>query len=63
VLVPDGLDVDVSARVDGPGDISLFGEDHGGVDLTADRQFDDGPDGPALTIDAGLGVGQIEVHR
>ena len=63
VRVPSGLDVDVSARVSGPGDILLFGEDHGGIDLAATEQHDGGRAAPALTIDAGLGVGQIEVHE
>jgi phage shock protein PspC (stress-responsive transcriptional regulator) len=63
VRVPSGLDVDVSARVSGPGDILLFGEDHGGIDLAATEQHDGGRAAPTLTIDAGLGVGQIEVHE
>jgi phage shock protein PspC (stress-responsive transcriptional regulator) len=63
VVVPAGLDVDVSARVDGPGDIALFGEDHGGIDLAVDRRHDGGSAVPALTLDAQLDVGQIEVHE
>ncbi len=63
VIVPSGLDTRVEADVDGPGNISLFGEETGGVDLTMDRQHDGGPDAPTLTIDAQLGIGQIEVHQ
>lgn len=63
VIVPAGLDVEVSARVDGPGDIALFGEDHGGIDLAVDRRHDGGSAAPALTLYAQLDVGQIEVHQ
>jgi hypothetical protein len=61
--VPPGLDTRVDADIDGPGNISLFGEDSGGIDITMARRHDGGPDAPTLTIDAQLGIGQIEVHQ
>jgi phage shock protein PspC (stress-responsive transcriptional regulator) len=62
VIVPDGIDTTVTADVDGPGNITLFGEETGGIDLTMNRDHDGGADVPAITIDADLSVGQIEVH-
>ncbi|MET0953564.1 MAG: hypothetical protein ABWX57_09765, partial [Aeromicrobium sp.] len=63
VIVPDGLDVDVTADVDGPGSIRLFGEETGGIDIAMDRDHDGGSDAPRITIDADLSVGHIEVHQ
>jgi len=63
VIVPDGLDTTVHAKVHGPGAIRLFGQDSGGVDVTMNRQHDGGRTAPELTIDADLSVGQIEVHQ
>jgi hypothetical protein len=62
VIVPDGLAVAVTADVDGPGDIVLFGEEHGGIDV-AENDHSGSAREPELTIDTHLGVGQIEVHR
>lgn len=62
VILPAGLSAFVDASVDGPGNIELFGEEHGGIDV--DQTTRSGPlNGPEITIDAQLGVGQIEVHR
>ncbi len=63
VVIPDGLDADVHADVDGPGNINLFGNETGGIDLVMDRAHDGGSRAPELTIDADLSVGQIEVHQ
>ena len=63
VIVPDGLDAEVHADVDGPGNINLFSEETGGIDITMDRTHDGGAGAPELTIDANLSVGQIEVHQ
>ena len=63
VVVPDGLDTVVTADVDGPGNIRLFGEENGGIDIAMDRSHDGGTDVPRVTIDADLSVGQIEVHQ
>jgi phage shock protein PspC (stress-responsive transcriptional regulator) len=63
VIVPDGLDVDVRADVDGPGNISLFGDETGGINTSMDRRYDGGRKAPELTLDAELAVGQVEVHQ
>ena len=61
VVVPDGVDVQVEADVDGPGGYDLFGTQGGGIDWTRSASHDGGPDAPAITIDAGLQVGEITV--
>ncbi len=63
IEVPVGMAVVVDAHVSGPGGISLFGEDSGGVDTTASASHS-GPlsDAPQLTIDADLHVGAINAH-
>ncbi len=62
IILPAGLTAIVDADVDGPGDIDLFGEESGGIDVTK-RSTDGLESDPRITIDAQLGVGQIEVHR
>jgi phage shock protein PspC (stress-responsive transcriptional regulator) len=61
VILPAGLSAEVAADVDGPGNIVLFGEEHGGIEI--DRTGSVGTGEPAITINAQLGVGQIEVRR
>jgi hypothetical protein len=63
IEVPVGLAVVVDAHVSGPGGISLFGEDSGGVDTTASASHS-GPlsHAPELTIVADLHVGAINAH-
>ncbi len=61
VVVPDGVDVQVEADVDGPGGYDLFGTQGGGIDWTRSASHDGGPDAPAITIDADLQVGEITV--
>jgi phage shock protein PspC (stress-responsive transcriptional regulator) len=62
IEVPADVTVEVDARVRGPGGISLFGQDSGGVDTTATEIHSGGPDAPHLTIDADLHVGAINAH-
>lgn len=63
VILPDDLAATVSADVDGPGHIDLFGEERGGID-TQHTSFSGSDADPEITIDAQLGVGEIEVsHR
>ena len=59
LLVPDDVDVRVIGRVDGPGAITLFGEQRGGIETSSRAHHEAGPDAPRLTIDADLGVGEI----
>jgi phage shock protein PspC (stress-responsive transcriptional regulator) len=62
LVVPDGMDVDVSGQVGGPGAVTLFGQQRGGI-ATSSRAFHNGgPDAPRLTIDAQLGVGEIHAE-
>jgi phage shock protein PspC (stress-responsive transcriptional regulator) len=61
VEVPAGLHVVVRADV-GTGDIQGLGVDENGRDVSHD--FELGPEGaPVLTVDAHVGLGQVEVRR
>lgn len=61
VILPADLDARVRAAVNGAGDIDVFGQNSDGFDIGLTRSYDGGDDVPAITIDAELGVGQIEV--
>ncbi len=62
VIVPDDMDVTVSGSVDGPGAITLFGEESGGIDTSDTRSHDGGSDVPELTLDLQVDVGHIDVR-
>jgi hypothetical protein len=61
VLIPAGLDVDVTANV-GLGDADIFGDqqDGGGIDTTG--SYDGGVNVPDLDLDIELGLGEVDVH-
>jgi phage shock protein PspC (stress-responsive transcriptional regulator) len=59
VIVPDGVDVEITADVDGPGGYDLFGAQGGGIGWTRSGFHDGGTDAPSLVIDANLEVGEI----
>ena len=59
LIVPEDMDVLVTSRIDGPGAITLFGEQEGGFETSSRALHDAGADAPRLTIDADLGVGEI----
>jgi hypothetical protein len=61
VLIPPGLDVDVTANV-GLGDADIFGDkqDGGGIDTTG--SYDGGVNAPDLDLDIELGLGEVDVH-
>jgi phage shock protein PspC (stress-responsive transcriptional regulator) len=59
LLVPDEMDVTVNGRIDGPGAITLFGEQRGGIETTSRGVHEGGVEAPSLTIDADLGIGEI----
>jgi len=63
VIVPDGVSVDVDARVDGPGHIELFGEERGGIGIGDTTRHDGGTGAPQLTLEVDLQVGEIQVHE
>jgi phage shock protein PspC (stress-responsive transcriptional regulator) len=63
VVVPEELDVEVAADIDGPGGYELFGRTGGGIDLrTTDRLEGTGDSDDPLTIDADIQVGEITVR-
>ncbi len=62
VIVPDGTDVTAAATV-GVGDVSLFREHNGGVDIGGESSLDGGPDVPAMRITIDHGVGQVTVRE
>jgi hypothetical protein len=62
VVVPEGMDVEVSARVDGPGGINLFGATSDGIGTARTASYDGGDDVPRLTLFVELGFGEIDVR-
>jgi hypothetical protein len=62
IEVPTGVTVVVDAHIRGPGGISLFGKDSGGVDTRSTVVQAGGQGAPRLTIDADLHVGAINAH-
>jgi len=62
LIVPDEMDVQVKGQVGGPGAITLFGQQQGGIAQIGRGFHDGGPDAPRLTIDAQLGVGEIHAE-
>ncbi len=62
VIVPEDVDVEVTADVDGPGGYDLFGAQGGGIDWTETASHDGGPGVPSLEIDVRLSVGAIDVR-
>jgi phage shock protein PspC (stress-responsive transcriptional regulator) len=60
IILPEGMGARVTADVDGPGQIDLFGHGQGGIDVNSGASV---PGDPHITIDAQLGVGEIEVTQ
>jgi phage shock protein PspC (stress-responsive transcriptional regulator) len=61
VVVPEDVDVHVTADVDGPGGYDLFDEQGGGIDWHRTATYDGGTNVPSIEIDASLSVGAIKV--
>ncbi len=61
VVVPEDVDVRVTADVDGPGGYDLFDEQGGGIDWNRTATYDGGKNVPSIEIDASLSVGAIKV--
>ena len=59
IRVPAGVTVVTHSQISGPGGITAFGQDTGGINTTVDSTHDAGPGAPTLTIDADLHVGAI----
>jgi phage shock protein PspC (stress-responsive transcriptional regulator) len=62
VVVPADMDVTVDAAVDGPGGITLFGKDSGGIDTQSTTTYDGGDGVPHVTFDLQIDVGHIDVR-
>jgi hypothetical protein len=63
VILPEGVDVSVDGRVEGPGHLALLGGDEGGVGLEDRVTLDGGDDVPQLDLEAWVGIGEVEVTR
>src|SRR4051812_12280358 len=61
VRVPAGITVRAHADIDGPGNIELFGNEHGGIDTVDSAVHRGGAGAPVLRLDTDLSVGQITV--
>ena len=67
IIVPDGLIVDIEAKVGG-GQVDLFGQQDEGVNVNVHRVFGDGvemtdkPQFVSLEIDVEVGLGKVEVR-
>lgn len=61
VVVPEGVAVEVNARV-GLGGVTVQDRDLGGIDNTVRDHIGAGPGAPELTLDLDLGVGQVVVR-
>lgn len=61
VILPRELDVRVDAEVTGAGEIEVFDDSTDGIELGLDRSYDGGDDVPAVTINAELALGYVEV--
>jgi hypothetical protein len=55
------VDVDVTADVGGPGDVSVFGDHRDGFGPSISHRLDVRDDVADLTLDVSLGVGEIVV--
>ena len=63
VIVPDGLDVDVNARIDGGGEIEVAGVRDDGRSPVVIESIDGGDDAPAMQLDIDLNFGSIDVRQ
>jgi phage shock protein PspC (stress-responsive transcriptional regulator) len=59
IRVPDGVTVVTHSQISGPGGITAFGQDTGGINTEVFSTHEAGADAPTLTIDADLHVGAI----
>jgi phage shock protein PspC (stress-responsive transcriptional regulator) len=62
VIVPEGLDVNVDARMDGGGEIDVAGErDEGGSPVVVETIDGGGDNDPTMTLDIEMSFGSIDV--
>jgi phage shock protein PspC (stress-responsive transcriptional regulator) len=62
VVVPEDMDVTVNARTNGPGGMTVFGNETGGIDTEQNYVHDGGEDVPELTLDIEIDFGHIDVR-
>jgi hypothetical protein len=62
VVVPEDMDVTVTARVNGPGGMTVFGNETGGIDTERTFTYDGGKDVPELTLNLEIDFGHIDVR-
>ena len=62
VIVPDGVDVQATAWIHGPGGYDLFDVEGGGIGTEHTVSKDGGVDVPTFTLAVENGFGEIEVH-
>ena len=62
VVVPDGVDVSVSADV-GVGGVEVFGDRAGGLGISHEGSTDGGVGAPDLRINIDMGVGDVVVRE
>jgi hypothetical protein len=62
VVVPEDVPVEVRARVNA-GDLRVFAEEEDGIDVDIEHADRDRPGVGTIIIDAGVGLGQVEVIR
>ncbi|HEX6247976.1 MAG TPA: PspC domain-containing protein [Nocardioidaceae bacterium] len=63
VVLPDGVDVDVRAKVAAAGEVTVLDQTRGGIGVTLQQTVDGGEDVPEVTLDLDLIVGSIEVRQ
>ena len=63
VTVPDGVDVDVQADVNGAGEAVVAGRESNGLDVHVVEDIDGGTDVPTMALDISLFIGSIEVRQ
>lgn len=62
IEVPDGVALDISAKV-GAGEAVLLGYPDSGVGVSTERSFDGDGDAGSIRLDLQVGLGEIEVRR
>jgi len=62
VVVPADMDVTVVGRTNGPGGMTVFGDETGGWDTERTFTHDGGTDVPQLTLDLEIDFGHIDVR-
>ena len=62
VVVPEEVDVTATGRTNGPGGMTIFGNETGGIDTEQTYTHDGGEDVPELTLDIEIDFGEIYVR-